>query len=178
MTSFREAVLAKLSRARTTLAELRRTGEPAAAIEWQTGYVRALEEILDLEGLSLRRHPRRRTAIHTAITRPLLANGSSGQRGDGTIVDLSVGGCGLATLMELSAGEIIELSFVLPGTTTFVTLAGWVRRAQRIDREVRAGVEFKPLPERVVELLQAFCAAPTQSDEPDGYGKSQQAASK
>lgn len=153
MSSLREAVLANLSHARTVLEDLERQGKvEITAIEWQKGYVKALEETLDLEGLSLRRYPRRPTAIPAEIARILQEQGASGQRGKGTIVDLSVGGCGLATVMELSAGEVIDISFRLPASSTPVALEGWVRRAQRANGEFRAGVEFKGSPKVLSRL--------------------------
>lgn len=137
MASLREAVLAKLTRARAGLEALGRQGESAlTALEWQKGYVKALEEILDLEGLSLRRSPRRPTAIPAEIARVLPNTGVPGPRGTGTILDLSLGGCSLATTLALSGGELIVLSFRLPEPSTPVMLAGWVRRAQRTAHDL------------------------------------------
>lgn len=62
--------------------------------------------------------------------------------------------------MELSAGEVIELSFRLPGRNLMITLEGLVRRAGRVGEGLRAGVEFKWLPEGFAEALQAFWALP------------------
>ncbi|MFQ5899708.1 MAG: PilZ domain-containing protein [Candidatus Methylomirabilia bacterium] len=120
----------------------------STTMEWQKGYVRALEDVLDLEGLSLRRHPRADTNIPTQIARMGPKRGASGQ-----IVDLSVGGCRLVTAMELSEGDIVELSFKLPERSTIVTLEGVVRRALRIDEGCRAGVEFVGLTEDIAEAL-------------------------
>lgn len=156
MMGIRESVLAKLAQARSVLDELfRRKDSEGTAIEWQKGYVKALEEILELDGLSLRQSPRRLTAI-PAIVRPETERG--GQGGKGTIVDLSEGGCRLEMRTECSVGEIIELSFALPGAREPVTLQGWVRRVQRIDDEVRMGVEFKDTPGAIARALGAFCA--------------------
>jgi len=120
----------------------RQGGVDVTAGEWQKGYVKALEEVLDLEGLSLRRHPRRPTSIPAEIVRILPADVPR-QSGTGTIVDLSVVGCGLATAMELSASDLIELSFRLPARGTPVSLEGCVRRAHQVNGQFRVGVEFK-----------------------------------
>jgi len=140
---------------------LRRRDDPeSTAMEWQKGYVKALEEVLDLEGLSLRRHQRRPTAIPTEIAQIFPETAGPGRRGKGTITDLSISGCGIATAMTLSAGDIIQLSFKLPETGTPVTLEGLIRRAQRVGGDVRAGVEFKALPARVADALHAVLELP------------------
>ncbi|MBI4608122.1 MAG: PilZ domain-containing protein [Candidatus Rokubacteria bacterium] len=155
MTPLREAVLAKLVRARTGLDELRRYGDPdMGAMEWQKGYIKALEEALDLEGLTLRRYPRRPTSIPVEIGR------GSGEAGKGTIMDVSAGGCALATPLALSVGELVRLVFTLPEPPTPFALEGWVRRAQRTGEEVGAGVEFAAVPAEMREALEAFLALP------------------
>lgn len=155
--SLREAVLTKLLRARATLEDLGRQGAPGmSATEWQKGYVKALEEVLDIDGLTLRRYPRRVTEIPMEIARMSADTGAPGPRSDGTITDLSMGGCRLATAMALSVGEVITVSFRLPKSATPVTLEGQVRRAQRVGEETKAGVQFKALPERVAKEFQAF----------------------
>ena len=166
VTPLRRVVLDKLARARAVLEDLGRQGDESefTAVEWQKGYVKALEEILDLEGLSLRQHPRRPTAIPTEIARILLEEGAPGQRGKGTVMDVSLGGCRLATAMELSVGEIIELSFTLLELGTPVTLEGSVRRVQRVGEELTAGVEFKRFLEGVAEAFQAFLALPPSAE--------------
>lgn len=113
------------------------------AVEWQKGYVKALEEVLDLEGISLRRYPRRHTAIPVEIERILPETGAPGPRGMGTIVDLSAGGCGLTTTMELSVSEAITLSFTLPESGMQVAVEASVRRVQRVAGEIAAEVEFR-----------------------------------
>jgi len=149
------------------LADLERQGESqSAARAWQKGYVAALEEVLDLEGISLRRHPRRATAIPAEIARTPLEKGAPEQRGEGTIMDLSLGGCRLyTTAMELTEGEIIELTFRLPGSSTFVMLHGHVRRVNKVNGALGAGVEFTKLPEDIVADLQAFLTLPPSAEE-------------
>ncbi len=155
MTSLRGPVLAKLKQARSVLGELLRGDDwESSAIEWQKGYVKALEEVLDLEGLSLRRFPRRLTVIPAVVVRP----DKGGQSGEGTIVDLSAGGCRMATPLELSGGEIVQMSFSLPRATEPLELEAWVRRAQWVEQEMRVGLEFKDLPKDVFDTLEAFCA--------------------
>lgn len=142
--SLREALLAKLAHARTVLVDLERQASvEITAIEWQKGYVKALEEALDLEDVSLRRYPRRLTSIPTEIVRILPETGAPWPHEKGTIIDLSVGGCGLTTALELSVGEAIALFFKLPESGMPVTVEAWVRRAQRVGEEIAAEVEFK-----------------------------------
>jgi hypothetical protein len=155
VTSLREIVLGKLVQGRAVLEELLRGDDwESSAIEWQKGYVKALEEVLDLEGLSLRRFPRRLTVIPARVVRP----DKGGQIGDGTIVDLSAGGCRLATTMDITKGEVVEVTFTLPRGEAPLRLEGWVRRAQWVEQELRVGLEFKDPPPSVFETLQAFCA--------------------
>lgn len=163
--SLREAVLAKLVRARAVLEDLGRQGASGMdVLEWQKGYVKALEEILDLEGLSLRRYRRRPASIPAEIARISPETGAPGPRSAGTITDLSMGGCGLATALALSVGETVRVSFRLPQSPTPVTLEGAVRRAQRVGEETRAGVQFKALPERVGREFQTFLAVPEAAE--------------
>ncbi|MFQ5520649.1 MAG: PilZ domain-containing protein [Candidatus Methylomirabilia bacterium] len=143
--SLREVVLAKLVQAR---AALEKPAQLEAAREWQKGYVRALEEVLDLQGLTLRRYPRWQADTPTNIARLVPK-----QRASGQIVDLSVGGCRLVAPIELSAGAIIKLSFNHPERSTIVSLHGLVARTERVSEEHIAGVEFIGLPEDIAEAL-------------------------
>lgn len=163
VTPLRGVVLAKLAQARAALAELERDRElDSTAVQWQKGYVKALEEVLSLEGLSLRRHPRRPTAIPTEVARILPETGAPGPRAKGAIRDLSLGGCRLTPGMELSVGELIDLSFRLPKPGTPVVVEGWVRRADRIEGELSVGVEFQGVFDEIVAALEAFLALPRQ----------------
>ncbi len=164
VTSIREAVLAKWAHARAALRELRQARQARpTAMEWQNGYVKALEEILELDGLSLRRYPRRSVTIRTKIARVLPEPRTPEEQREGTITDLSVGGCGLATAIELSVGELIRLSVRFPQGRRIVTLDGWVRRFEVVGAGLQAGVEFKELPERIAGALQAFLRRSTES---------------
>ena len=161
MTSLRETVLAKLVRARAVLETLQyQSDAPESAIEWQKGYVKAFEEILDVEALTLRRYPRRLTIIPTEIARMLPESSALGQQDAGTITDLSLEGCGLTTAMALAWGERVEIAFTLPERGTPVMLEGWVRRAQKRGEESRVGVEFTGLSEGTAAALQAFLTGP------------------
>jgi hypothetical protein len=158
MTSLREPILAKLKQARAVLSDLLRHDDgESTAVEWQKGYVKALEEVLDLQGLSLRRFPRRHTLIE--------ASARSEKQGDAqwddvTIVDLSEGGCRLATPRRLSIGEAVQIAFTLPGVKKDLKLDGRVRNVMPVDDEFRAGVEFADAPEDALAILREFCAPP------------------
>lgn len=158
-TPLRDVLVAKLAHARAVLENLVREGESGStALEWQKGYAKALEEVLGLEGLSQRRHPRRETAIPSEITRIPPSEGVPEQSGPATIVNLSAGGCYLSTAMEFSPGESVALTFSLPAGSTVVAVQGWVRRVDRRAEQLWAGVEFGGIPEGLVEVIQMFCA--------------------
>lgn len=165
MTPLREAVLAKLRRGRHVLEELLR-GEDweSDAIEWQKGYLKALEEVLELEGLSLRRAPRRTTFIPAGVV--CLDGDRGGERGVGNILDLSAGGCRLGSRLALREGELLQISFALPNAVSSLVLEGYVRRAQEVDGESRIGVEFKDPSPAAIEVLQAFCAPEAPAGRP------------
>jgi len=155
MTSLREPILLKLKQARAVLNDLLRHDDgESTAVEWQKGYVKALEEILDLQGLSLRRFPRRHTLIEASARSEKQIDG---QWDDVTIVDLSEGGCRLATPVKLAVGEVIQIAFTLPGLRTDLKLDGKVRNVVAVDDEIRAGVEFTNTPPETLATLKEFC---------------------
>lgn len=156
-------ILAELSRARADLERLRRPGGSPTLIEWKNGYIAALREILSWEGVSRRRNPRRPTAIPAEIVHGREAEVAPGERGEGTIVDLSVGGCRVATQLALAVDEITEVSFRLPGDDRVVTLKASVRRMELAGEEVKAGKEFHEVPKDVQGALERFCGGPGSS---------------
>lgn len=131
------------NRARVAVADIERQPRAnIAAVAWQRGYGKAVEEMLDVRGISLRRHPRHPTSV-TADVRRLAEDPMTGtQWGKATITDLSRGGCGLATWLPFSAGDPVEVTFRLPQHGTPLRREGRVRRAQQMGDKVRAGVEF------------------------------------
>lgn len=142
--SAREAVLATLKNARATLAEMeQQAGVDRAALEWHRGYVKAVEEMLDLEAISLRRHRRRSVFIAADVRAVPADTGHVGPWAKGTIIYLSRGDTDLVTKLDLSIGARIELAFTLPGGGMPVRRDGWVRRVQRAGGEIRVGVEFE-----------------------------------
>jgi hypothetical protein len=156
MTSLREPILTKLKQARAVLTDLlsHDDGE-STAVEWQKGYVKALEEVLDLQGLSLRQFPRRHTLIEASARSE---KQTDDQWGDVTIVDLSEGGCRLATPVRFTVGESVQIVFPLPGVKGDLKLDGRIRNVQPVDDEFRAGVEFTNTPPDAVAALKEFCA--------------------
>lgn len=157
--ALRQAVLRKLAEARATIEELQKHGEvELTALEWEKGYARALEEVLGLEGLSLRRFPRRVTSIAARIVRSRQREEGPREAGEGTILGLSEGGCRLATRMGLAVGEIVEISFPLP---RMISLKGCVLRIEETGDVPHLGVEFQEVPEDVRKALRDFCAAGT-----------------
>ncbi|MBI3327435.1 MAG: PilZ domain-containing protein [Nitrospinae bacterium] len=147
--SLREIVLAKLIDAQSVLEDIEQHGDmEGSAIEWQKGYVKALEEMLNFDGLNLRRYPRRLIDVPVDIVRK--------QRGKGTIIDVSLVGCGLTTPMPLGVGEIVDLFFTLPQQDTPVRVEGRVGRAQHQHEHSSAALEFTALSKHAAEALQAF----------------------
>ena len=139
----REILLAMLKRARVAVADIeRQVGTNIAAVAWQRGYAKAVEEMLDVHGISVRRHPRHPTSITTDVRRLNGRPGTSEQLGRGTITDLSRGGCGLATWVSLSVDDRVEVAFTLPERRVPLRREGRVCRAQQAGDKTRAGVEF------------------------------------
>lgn len=148
----REVALAKLARARAALRGLREREE----IEWQRGYIKALEEMLEVEGLSWRRSRRVATSISVEIARLSAAEWS-----DGTIAELSAGGCRLTTaLAALTGGELLELSFRLPGLATPITLRASVLRSAALGERSAVALVFTDPAVAVAEALAAFLTRP------------------
>lgn len=159
MSGLRKAILGKLTRARATIETLRQQGGTLTALEWEKGYAKALEEVLDFDSLNLRRHPRRPTSIPTGIVR-IEEERPHGRTLDGTVLDLSVGGARVTTPMGLREGDLIELAFRLPGNGGTVALRGQVLRIEHGAETLAVGVEFREVPEGIREVLQAFCSPP------------------
>lgn len=145
---------AKLVHARAVLENWGRHVESESTpMEWHKGYAKALEEVLDLDGCSLRRYPRWEANISAEISRMVRSPFSQQKGAHGQIADLSVRGCRLVTPMDLSVGAVIGLSFRLPEKSTTVTLHGLICRIQRVDKGYMAAVEFIGLPEHVAGAL-------------------------
>jgi len=159
VSGLRKAILGKLTRARATIETLRQQGGTLTALEWEKGYAKALEEVLDFDSLNLRRHPRRPTSIPTGIVR-IEEEHPHGRTLDGTVLDLSVGGARVATPMGLREGDLIELAFRLPGNGGIVALRGAVLRVEHGAETLAVGVEFRGVPEGIRAVLQAFCSSP------------------
>lgn len=164
LTALRHAILERLARSRATVKIVHQQGGPMSTLKWEQGYQAALKELLDLEGFSRRRNPRRLTALPSEIVRVEEAPGAPARTGEGTVVDLSVGGCRVATALELVPGEITELSFCLPSSDQIVTLKATVRAVDRTRETGHAGKEFQEVPENARQALEEFCAAPESSE--------------
>ena len=122
------------------------------------GVLKALEEIIELQGITLRQHPPRQVFISVDIARILSETGVPGQSGKGTLTSFSLGGCGLTTSMALAVGDIIQFSFTIPEGNGPVTLTACVRRTQRGDDGILAGAEFIGLSVDTAESLLTFLA--------------------
>jgi hypothetical protein len=140
----RAILLAMLKRARAAVTDIeRQVGSNLAAVGWQRGYAKAVEEMLDVSGISVRRYPRQPTSLTADVRRLNGTPGTREQVGRGTITDLSRGGCGLATRVPLAADDRVEVTFTLPERRVPLARHGRVRRAQQAGDKTRAGVEFE-----------------------------------
>lgn len=132
-----------LNRARVAVADIERQPRAnIAAVAWQRGYGKAVADMLDVSGISLRRHLRQPTSIATDVRRVDTSPGEIPQWGKATITDISRGGCALATWARLSVGDRVEVTFALPQRDNTLRREGRVRRAQQVGDKIRAGVEF------------------------------------
>jgi len=139
----REILVAMLRRARAAVADIERQPRAnIAVVAWQRGYANAVDEMLDVRGISLRRYPRHPTNITTEVGRLDADPRSAAQSGTGTITDLSRGGCGLATWLSLGVDDWVEVTFTLPERRTPFRREGRVRRAQQVGGKLQVGVEF------------------------------------
>jgi len=152
--SARDAALAKLARARTALRQLRDREE----IEWQRGYIKALEEMLAVQGLSARASRRVATSIPVEIARP-----GTPTRGTGTISELSTAGCRLTTALALADRDLVELSFHLPGVVQPIVASAAVVRSTRIEDLTTTVFAFRDLTLAVADALAGFLARPQPS---------------
>ncbi len=161
MKALRKAIFDRLTHTRATVAKLCQEGDVSlTALEWEKGYARALEDILGLPGVTIRRYPRRATSIQMRIVRDHRAGSILGLSVEGTILDLSAGGCRIATPFKLPVGEVIALSFRLPETDRKIALKGRVVRSELVDETPQAGIEFRRAPVAIREALLAYCATP------------------
>jgi len=67
-------------------------------------------------------------------------------------------------MMEVAVGDLVVLTFTLPEPFVTVRVEGWVRRADRIDGTLAAGVEFVELSEEVSGALKRFLDAAPEAD--------------
>lgn len=163
MNTVRHAILEWLATSLANVDKLHRQGGTIADLKWQQGFQAALKGLLELEGVDIRGNPRRPTALPSDIVRTREAPDAPGRTGEGTIMDLSVGGCRLSTPLELAVGEVTELSFRLPSTDKVITLRASVRTVERAFETLQVGNEFQGMPEDIRQVLQKFCAGSESS---------------
>jgi hypothetical protein len=101
------------------------------------------------EGRRPRRHPRYRGEFRIVVTH-LLA--SHYQKIDGHCRDLSQGGIGILLAAELQVGDVVNLTFSLPGSSV-----SWdVNAVTRFRRGYQYGFEFLSLTKKYQDLLNIF----------------------
>lgn len=164
LNAVRHAILEWLAVSRANVDKLHRQGGTIADLKWQQGFQAALKGLLELEGVDIRRNPRRSTALPSEIVLRREAPGAPGRTGEGTIMDLSVGGCRVTTPLELAVGEITELSFRVPSSDKIITVKATVRGVERTHETRHVGNEFQDVPEDICQVLQEFCAGSGSSD--------------
>jgi c-di-GMP-binding flagellar brake protein YcgR len=104
-----------------------------------------------------RRHPRYRADFQ--VTATYLA-GSQFRKFEGRCSDLSESGLGMLLATDISAGEVVGMSFSFPGSTT-----GWELRAVvRYRRGYHYGFEFLSLTTEQRESLKTYLSSLQPAD--------------
>ncbi len=103
-----------------------------------------------------RRHPRYRDKFRVIVS--YLANHY--QKLDGHCSDLSVAGIGILLATEMNSGEVVGLSFSLPGSDVLWEL----RAVVRFRRGYHYGFEFLSLTNEQQESLKSYLSGLTRID--------------
>ena len=83
-----------------------------------------------------RQHPRFPVRFHSSFSSVNLIGG------DGTLVDLSIRGCGIVSSVDILPGTMLELRILTPGSEGLLTIG---QAVVRWCRDNRVGLEFLSL---------------------------------
>lgn len=105
-----------------------------------------------VRAIQRRRHPRIPThlPVHVSVN---AGTSSCESTGDGTVVNLSLGGAAISTMVPLKVGDRVSLSFT-PGRV--VSPTGRVVRVQNDGKAITAGIEFITVSDQDLGGLHSF----------------------
>ena len=117
-----------------------------------------------MDGVSIRKHPRISTSYWTSIMDEKNENGKAVMEkiGDGTIVDMSLGGCKLMTMLQYKAGNHIHLSFEYDENSSPVTFKGIIKNIKQAPYDTTYyGIEYEQPSEDFIKKIDALLKNPT-----------------
>ena len=116
------------------------------------------------EGVSIRKYQRISTSYWAAILNEVNENGvvSLKPSGDGTIVDMSLGGCKLMTVLQYKIGSQIWLSFNYGDGDNQLTFKGIVRNMKHAPYDTMYyGIEFDSPARDFIKIIEEILKKPT-----------------
>ena len=117
-----------------------------------------------MDGVSIRKHPRISTSYWTSIMDEKNENGKAVMEkiGDGTIVDMSLGGCKLMTMLQYKAGNHIHLSFEYDENSSPVTFKGIIKNIKQAPYDTTYyGIEYEQPSEDFIKTIDELLKNPT-----------------
>src|SRR4030067_1318841 len=117
-----------------------------------------------MDGVSIRKHPRISTSYWTSIMDEKNENGKAVMKkiGDGTIVDMSLGGCKLMTMLQYKAGNHIHLSFEYDENSSPVTFKGIIKNIKQAPYDTTYyGIEYEQPSEDFIKTIDELLKNPT-----------------
>jgi len=117
-----------------------------------------------MDGVSIRKHPRISTSYWTSIMDEKNENGKAVMEkiGDGTIVDMSLGGCKLMTMLQYKAGNHIHLSFEYDENSSPVTFKGIIKNIKQAPYDTTYyGIEYEQPSKDFIKTIDELLKNPT-----------------
>jgi len=117
-----------------------------------------------MDGVSIRKHPRISTSYWTSIMDEKNENGKAVMEkiGDGTIVDMSLGGCKLMTMLQYKAGNHIHLSFEYDENSSPITFKGIIKNIKQAPYDTTYyGIEYEQPSEDFIKTIDELLKNPT-----------------
>ncbi len=117
-----------------------------------------------MEGVSIRKHPRISTSYWTSIIDEKNENDKLTMEkiGDGTIVDMSLGGCKLMTMLQYKAGNHIHLSFEFDENSSPVAFKGIIRNIKQAPYDsMYYGIEYEQPSDDFIKIIDGLLKNPT-----------------
>ncbi len=117
-----------------------------------------------MDGVSIRKHPRISTSYWTSIMDEKNENGKTVMEkiGDGTIVDMSHGGCKLMTMLQYKAGNHINLLFEYDENSSPVAFKGIIRNIKQAPYDTTYyGIEYEQPSKDFIKKIDELLKNPT-----------------